>query len=361
MDFSFDESQQAAHDLAHQILSDKLTMERLMTIEASGEWIARAEWAELGNVGLIGIAFREDVGGGGLDEVAWGAVLQAHGETVAPLPLLASSLAGMAIDRFGSDQQRQQWLPKVADGSVVLTLAIQEMLDDQLASPRCVVDGGTLTGSKAVVEWVDDATRVLVTASTSGGRGLFLVDPNGPGVTRTEALSTRTQPVMFLDFDGAPTEAVGDDTSDSVAWLVDRAIAGVCATQVGVTHRALRLTAEYTSTREQFGRPVATFQAVTQRLADQYINVEGMRLTTFAALWRLAHGLDATEDVRIAKFWASSRATDVAHATQHCHGGMGVSVDYPLHRYTLWNKHLTTSLGAGTQQLRAIGAALAAG
>lgn len=306
MDFSFDESQQAAHDLAHRILTDKLTMERLMAIEASSEWFARAEWAELGHAGLIGIAFGEDVGGGGLDEVAWGAVLQAHGETVAPLPLLASSLAGLAIDRFGSAEQRQQWLPNVADSSVVLTLAIQEMLDDQLASPRCVVEGGALTGSKAVVEWVDDAARVLVTASTGSGSGLFLVDPNGPGVIRNEALSTRTQPLTFLDFEGAPAEAVGDDTSGTVAWLVDRAIAGVCATQVGVTHRALRLTAEYTSSREQFGRPVATFQAVTQRLADQYINVEGMRLTTFVALWRLAHGFDATEDVRIAKFWASA-------------------------------------------------------
>ena len=119
------------------------------------------------------------------------------------------------------------------------------------------------------------------------------------------------------------------------------------------------MTASYTSERQQFGRPLATFQAVTQRLADQFINVGGIRLTTFSAAWRLGAGLDALEATYISKWWASERATEIAHATQHCHGGMGVSTDYPLHRYTLWNKHITTSLGAGTQMLRSLGLLLA--
>ena len=126
-----------------------------------------------------------------------------------------------------------------------------------------------------------------------------------------------------------------------------------------MTERALAITAEYTSTRQQFGRPIATFQAVGQRLADQFVNVGGIRLATLSAAWRLANGVDAAEDLLVAKWWASERATDVAHATQHCHGGMGVATDYPLHRYTLWNKHLATSLGAGTQSLRDLGTLLA--
>lgn len=360
MDFTFDEAQQAAHDLAKKILADKLTMERLMEIEASGEWFAAAEWAALGKAGLLGVALPEDVGGGGLDEIAWAAVLQAQGATVAPLPLLESSLAGLAIDRFGTAEQRSTWLPGIADGSTIVTVAIQEPFDDRLTAPSCTVTGGAMSGSKAVVEWADRAARILVTATTSDGPGLFLVDPLGAGVTSTPGLSTRTQPLAFLDFDGSPAEPVGEAGSGSVGWLVDRAIIGLCAIQTGVTDRALRLTAEYATTREQFGRPIATFQAVTQRLADQYINVEGIRLCTAAAVYKLAHGEPATEDVHIAKFWASQRASDVAHATQHCHGGMGVSVDYPLHRYTLWNKHIATSLGAGNQHLRAIGAGLAA-
>lgn len=361
MDFSFDEGQQAAHDLALQILGDKMTMERHLEIEASGDWFARAEWDELAKAGLLGVHLGEGSGGGGLDLVAFGAVLMAQGYTVAPMPLLQNGLAALAVETFGTDEQRRRWLPGAIDGTGVLTLGIQELYDDRLDEPQATVSGGTVTGNKAVVEFLPDATRVLITARTEAGSGLFLLDPAGPGVTVTEGRSTRLQPVYFLELDGAPVEAVGDDTAGTVTWLVERAVALLCATQTGVTERALQLTAEYTSTREQFGRPIATFQAVTQRLADQYINVEGIRLCTLSALWHLAHGLPATDDVHIAKYWASARAQDIAHATQHCHGGMGVSTDYPLHRYTLWNKHLATSLGAGTQQLRTIGAAMAAG
>jgi acyl-CoA dehydrogenase len=107
------------------------------------------------------------------------------------------------------------------------------------------------------------------------------------------------------------------------------------------------------------GGRIATFQGVGQRLADEFVNVGGIRLVTLWAGWRLANGVDATEDLLVSKSWASERATDVANATQHCHGGMGVAIDYPLHRYTLWNKHLTVSLGAGTQSLRALGDHLA--
>ena len=119
------------------------------------------------------------------------------------------------------------------------------------------------------------------------------------------------------------------------------------------------MTADYTTEREQFGRPIATFQAVTQRLADCFIQVEGLRLQTQSALWRLANGVDAWEDLRIAKWFGSEGAHFVAHGAQHMHGGIGVDVDYPLHRYTLWNRHLEVTLGASSRQLRAIGAQLA--
>ncbi|MBC8363397.1 MAG: hypothetical protein H8E59_00165 [Actinobacteria bacterium] len=221
------------------------------------------------------------------------------------------------------------------------------------------MDDDALQGGKSVVEGADLAGHAVVTAVGVDGRGLFLVALSGGGITRPFGRSTRLEPVWRLDFDGAPVEALVGDGPGQVHWLVDHLLMAICATQLGVTEQALRLTAEYTSEREQFGRPLATFQAVTQRLADQFVNVGGIRLATLSAAWRLAQGLDAREDLLIAKWWASERATEVAHATQHCHGGMGVARDYPLHRYTLWNKHLTTSLGAGTRSLRALGSLLA--
>jgi alkylation response protein AidB-like acyl-CoA dehydrogenase len=128
---------------------------------------------------------------------------------------------------------------------------------------------------------------------------------------------------------------------------------------VGVCAEAVRLTAEYTKTREQFGRPIATFQAVGQRAADAFIDTEAVRLTAWQAVWRLSAGLPAEEQVAVAKFWTAEGGQRVVHAAQHLHGGMGVDRDYPLHRYFLWAKQLELGLGGGTRSLLDLGARIA--
>ncbi len=363
MDFTPTEEQRAVADLAEAILGNGLDIERHRSVEAAGGWFDRDLWATLAEAGLLGIALGEDVGGAELDSVALALLLRAQGNHVAPLPLLPSSIAALVVDRHGSGDQRRRLLPGVADGSTVLTVAVQELLDDRLAEPTCSFLDGRLSGRKVVVEHLDAASALLVTATTPNGPRCVLVDADAAGMTTVEDTSTRRQPLFDVTFDGTPGDMLGRGGGDPAASkvLLDHLRLGICATQLGVTERALSMTAEYASTREQFGRPIATFQAVGQRLADQFVNVGGIRLATFSAAWRLAAGRDAAEDLLVAKWWASERATDVANATQHCHGGMGVAADYPLHRYTLWNKHLTTSLGAGTQTLRHLGDLLAAG
>ncbi|WP_419925791.1 acyl-CoA dehydrogenase family protein [Candidatus Poriferisocius sp.] len=368
MDFTLTEEQQAVAELANRIMGDRIDMERLMEIEAAGEWFDRDLYGDLATAGLVGIGLGEDVGGGGLDLIAVGQVLEAQGRHVAAVPLWSATLAALAVDAFGTDEQRRRELPGCAEGSNVLTVGLQEYLNDDIASPMARVVGGRLVGAKEVVEFAAESSKIVVVAGlddgtdngTISGTGLFLVDLSDPGVAKVEGMSTRRQPVHQVSFYGVPCEPLGPADGASVQWLAERAVGLLCATQVGVVDRALRLAAEYTSEREQFGRPVATFQAVTQRLADQFMHVEAVRLCTGAALYDLANNNDASTRLPIAKWYASHWAHDVAHATQHVHGGMGVSVDYPLHRYTLWNKHIECSLGAGTQQLRTLGAQLAA-
>jgi len=357
VDFTPTEAQQAVVDLASRIMDDHLDMDRHLAVETAGGWFDRNLWEDLASAGLLGIALGADVGGSGLDAVALALLLRAQGSHVAPLPLLPSSVAALIVDRHGSDEQRRRLLPAVVTGDSILTVAVQEFLDDRLSEPSTTLEAGLLHGTKVVVEHLDAASVVLVTARTPDGPRCVLIDTTAAGITRVEGTSTRGQPVWEVSFDATPAEPIGDDST--VDALLDHLRLGICATQLGVTERALSMTAEYTSTREQFGRPIATFQAVGQRLADQFVNVGGIRLVTLSAAWRLANGVDATQDLLVAKWWASERATDVANATQHCHGGMGVAIDYPLHRYTLWNKHLATSLGAGTQSLRALGTHLA--
>jgi alkylation response protein AidB-like acyl-CoA dehydrogenase len=142
-------------------------------------------------------------------------------------------------------------------------------------------------------------------------------------------------------------------------WLVEHAQAACCVIVAGACATALELTANYTKSREQFGRPIASFQAVSQRAADAYIDTEAVRLTAWQAAWRLDTGLPASEQVAIAKFWASEGAQRVVHSAHHLHGGMGVDRDYPLYRYFLLAKQLELSLGSATPSLVRLGAFLA--
>jgi len=153
---------------------------------------------------------------------------------------------------------------------------------------------------------------------------------------------------------------LGTDGAQVLTWLRDRGTVGVCALQLGVTERALELTADYGRERQQFGRAIGSFQAVAQRLADAYIDVEAIRLTLWQAAWRLSEGLDAATEVATAKFWAADGGHRVAHTAVHVHGGVGIDMDHPLHRYFVAAKRNEFELGAATAQLLRIGAALAA-
>ncbi|HUR51359.1 MAG TPA: acyl-CoA dehydrogenase family protein, partial [Mycobacteriales bacterium] len=148
--------------------------------------------------------------------------------------------------------------------------------------------------------------------------------------------------------------------AEALGWLVDRVLTALAATGLGVSGRALALSADYTTHREQFGRPIATFQAVGHRLADAYIDVEGIRLTTLRAVWLLGSDLPGSDEARIAKWWSAEGGHRVAHAAQHVHGGVGIDLDYVLHRYFTWSKQLEFTLGTAQQQLLSLGATLAA-
>jgi alkylation response protein AidB-like acyl-CoA dehydrogenase len=135
---------------------------------------------------------------------------------------------------------------------------------------------------------------------------------------------------------------------------------GICALKLGLAEKSLFMTASYTTERKQFGVPIGTFQAVSQRAGDAYIDVAAMRATLWQAAWRLSQGLDAKRELHIAKFWSSEGGHRVAATAQHLHGGMGFDRDYPLHRYFLWGKQLEFSLGGASEHIADLGAHIAA-
>ena len=145
------------------------------------------------------------------------------------------------------------------------------------------------------------------------------------------------------------------DGVEILAWLHERALVATCSLQVGVCERALEITSSYVSERHQFGAPLGSFQAVQHRAADCYVDLEAMRWVHWRAAWRLSENLPAFRETRVAKFWAAEAGARIAGAAQHLHGGMGVDLDYPIHRYFLRARQLELSLGGATPQLVTLG------
>jgi hypothetical protein len=371
MDWSYDDDQQALRELARKMLEELAPHERLKQVEATEERVDRRLWTELAKANLLGLPFAEAYGGSGLGLVELAILLEEVGRAVAPVPVFETVLlAGLPIAELGSEAQKRRYLPRIASGEVILTGALSEPLADDPEAARTSArrdgDGWVLDGRKGLVPAVHVAERVLVPAAAADGIGLFLLDPRAAGVTSVRQEVTSRAPHFVLELAGARVSA--DDVlvapgarREAARWLRERATAGVCAMAVGVAERALQLTAEYTSQRRQFGRPIGSFQAVHQRAGDAYIDVQAMRLTLAQAVHRLAHGEDAEDALAVAKFWAAEGGNRVTYAAQHLHGGIGVDLDYPLHRYYLWARQLALTLGSATPQLVRIGEAIAAG
>ncbi len=358
MNFTLDESQAAVRELATQILDDLSTSERLRELEAAGEHFDRKVWAELATAGLLGIALPEEFGGGGLGFVEIGLLLTEIGRHAAKVPVLPTLTTAAAIAEFGGQPAlAQEWLPKVSGGDAVLSAALSTFPDP----PLTVSAAGAINGTVSFVPAGLDADLVLVFAEQPGGvTGAYLIDPKSAGVSaESQVAGDGSVEARFAFTDVAAVAPLNGDGADIREWLAQRVIAGLCATAAGITAAALDLTTAYAREREQFGKSIASFQAVATRAADAFIDVKAIRLTALQACWRVGSGLPASEQVAVAKFWAADGGKRVLHAAQHIHGGIGVDRDYPLHRYFLAFTQTELSLGGATEQLLRLGDELA--
>ncbi|TAL18128.1 MAG: acyl-CoA dehydrogenase [Frankiales bacterium] len=364
MDFALTDEQTAVRDLAASVLGDHCTPEALRAAEVGDSpGFDRALWAKLAEAGLLGVCIPEEHGGLGLGLVELALLLEEAGRTAAPVPLLGGlGLGALAVVRHGSAAQQAALLPGVASGELLVTAALVEPLGDE-ANPAATArqDGQSwvLDGTKICVPAGLFADRILVSATTPTGAGLFLVDPAAAGVTREQQDTIAWTPEALLVLDGVVAAPVGALDGSTLADVLQVGRAAVCAVLSGAAEAATRLTGEYTRTREQFGKPIAMFQAVGQRAADCFIDSRTIRLTMLLAVWRLANGLPAEKEVAVAKFYASDAGQRVVRAAAHLHGGMGVSREYPLHRYYVLVKQLELTLGGGTRSLVQLGRLLA--
>ena len=383
MDFSVTQAHEELSALTKRILADRATNERLAELDRADEGIDPQLWADLAAAGVLSAALPESAGGDGYGLAEQCGILTEVGRAVAPAPYLESIAAGAAVmARFGTDEQVGRWAAAAGAGDLIIAPALAEPGTGDPRNPSTRAEatpgGWLLSGRKTAVSAGASAGLLLVSATTQAGPALFCVEPTDPGVTVRPQRLVDSAGAAEVDLEsvslgadrllGGPGSAAGATAGSApgsgpepgaTGWLADRATVGLCALQLGVTERALELTAEYARTRKQFGRPIGAFQAVAQRLADAYIDVEAIRLTMWQAAWRLKAGLSCEEAIATAKFWAADGGHRVAHTAVHIHGGVGIDTSHPLHRYFRAAKRNEFALGGATAQLRRLGDALA--
>ncbi|MFF8269877.1 acyl-CoA dehydrogenase family protein [Streptomyces sp. NPDC016562] len=357
MDFHPTEEQAAAAGLAARIFGDLATHERLA---AAGTGSDAELWKALTSAGLT--AAVPEIGLLGLV-----LLLEEQGRTTAQVPYAATCVYGiLPVAAHGSSEQRARLLPALGTGEAVATGAFPER------GRITATSGGGLTGTVPVVPWLRDATHVLV---PDADRGLWLVRTDAPGVETAAVETTAPWSAGRLTLTRAEGERIGhsgDPVSDDprppdalghgsrpyedTLAAARTAFAGL---QAGVCAGSLARAVQYTSTREQFGRPLSTNQGVMLRAADAYMDTEAIRVTAYEAAWRIDQGLAAREHALTAAWWASEAGKRVVHAGQHLHGGMGADLDHPVHRHFLWGRQLDAYLGCGSELLAELGASIA--
>ncbi|MEU1178859.1 acyl-CoA dehydrogenase family protein [Streptomyces sp. NPDC005820] len=402
MDFTFSEEQQAAAEAARGVFAgvapDAVPSPALTQGRPVADDFDRALWATLASADLLSLLLDEEYGGAGLDAVALCLVLREAGKVLARVPLLESTAAAAAVQAYGGPELKAELLARAGRGEVVLTAAAHGRTGHDAAELAVTarrdgaggaggtggeagaggasgmgVDAGAgggddwiLDGVQTAVPWAYEADYLLVPARTGDDRGvLAVVAREREGVVLAEQISTTGERLGELRLESARIPARYVLTAEGAGeWLRQLLATGTCALALGLGDRVLGMTGDYASKREQFGHPIATFQAVAVQAADRYIDLRAMEVTLWQAAWRIASGapgaLPASGDVAVAKIWASEGVRRIVQTAQHLHGGFGADVDYPLHRYHAWAKHLELSLGPAAAHEETLGDLLAA-
>ncbi|GGN65988.1 putative acyl-CoA dehydrogenase [Streptomyces albiflavescens] len=376
MDFTFTEEQQAAVEAAKAVFGGVApdgVPSPALTAGAVAEDFDRALWARLADADLLSLLLDAEHGGAGLDAVALCLVLRESAKVLARVPLLESSAAAVAVQTYGGAELKAELLARAGRGELVLTVAANGRTGHDPAELAVTArqdgrdgDVWVLDGVQTAVAWAHNADYIVVPAHTDADRAVLALVPRvHEGVVLAEQISTTGERLGEVRLESARISARDViDAEGAWEWLRELLATGTCALALGLGEGVLGMTSEYTGKREQFGFPVATFQAVAVQAADRYIDLRAMEATLWQAAWRISTGaggaLPASGDVAVAKIWASEGVRRVVQTAQHLHGGFGADTDYPLHRYHAWAKQLELSLGPAAAHEETLGDLLAA-
>ena len=363
MDILPSEEEQMLKNVAREFLETEISTAMVREMELDDLGYPPSLWKQMADLGWLGLALPEQYGGQGLPLTYLGLILQEAGRVLAPVPLHSTMVAALTIAEAGSDQQKQDILPAVSDGGMVLTWGIAER-DPRLIPEAMTLqatadgDGWILNGTKMFVDNFVVAQRCLVAARTAPGSesnqgiSLFLVDTNGIGVDQTALTTLAKDKQSRVDFKNHRVDASALVGEFNRGWpiveaMLDRATALLCCQMTGAARKDAEMAIEYAKNRVAFGRPIGSFQSVQHMLADMLLHVDGGEMLTFEALWKMDEGLSSSVEVSQAKAFCNEKCESVVRTSQVIHGGIGFMMEFDLHlwfrRVTSWTMRLGTT------------------
>jgi alkylation response protein AidB-like acyl-CoA dehydrogenase len=354
MDLDFSPEQELLRDTVRGVCARHAGPDVVRAMEEDPTGYPLTFWQQLGELGLIGLTLPERWGGSEMSMLDAAVVYEELGRALAPSPHFVSSvMAGGVLARAGSDEQKGAWLPKVASGESILSVAWVEPSRGfgpegvQLRAERDG-DGWRLTGVKQHVAFCGSAERLLTLARTDEGITLFLVDPRGEGVTLTRQRSMATDNQFRVDLDGArvgAADVVGAAGQGWAAWsdVLQDGLILLAVSAAGGAARALEMTVQYSKDRRQFDKPLGAFQALSHYMADAATTVDGATTLAWEAAWARMAGKPVTRLAPMAKLFACQTFRDVTATCQQIYGGMGFTVECDIQLYFRRAKQLQIS------------------
>jgi len=361
MNLALTEEQEMLRTSARDFLTAKLPKTVVKEVEESEKGYSPEMWKEMAGLGWMGLAFPEKYGGADMSFLDLAILLEEMGRACLPGPYFSTViLGGFPILDIGSEEQKQEYLPKIANGELIFTLALTEpnASYDAAAMLEAISDkdGYVLSGTKLFVPDAHIADYMLVVARTDkkakpeSGITIFIVDAKSSGISSTVLKTIADDKLCEVVFNkvNVPKDNILGQLNQGwskVEKLVERAAVAKCCEIVGCIQQALDMTVNYAKERKQYDRPIGSFQVIQHYCVDMLIDVEGARLSTYQAAWMLSEGLPCTEEIAIAKAWASQVSPRVMALAHQVHGAIGCTIDHDLQFYTRRAKAAEVTFG----------------
>ncbi len=343
MDFKFTEEQEMLRNFARSFMDDKIIPEHVRAMEADEKGYSPDYWKQMAELGWMGLVFPEAYGGQGMGFFELAILFEEMGRACCPGPFFSTTLCGMAILDSGSEGQKKEFLPRIADGKMIMSPALIEpagtYTQEGIALKATAKgDGYVLNGTKLFVNDANSADYFLVAAKTGKGVTMFIVDAKSPGISITmlnTIASDKQAEVAFKGVTVPKANVLGEVGKgwDIMQKVIQRGAIGKCAEIVGAAQKVLEMTIEYSKTRVQFGKPIGSFQAVQHHAANMATGVDGSKFITYEAAWLMSEGEPCSKEISMAKAWCSDTYQQVLTTAHQVHGAIGFTMDHDLQLY----------------------------